>query len=82
VDGPTTILLVLAAFPIFGLGFALVVAPARTTAALNEWYVVPPVVRSNQKVLLTLVRIGGLGLMVLAIGFGIRAIELAVNLST
>jgi len=55
---------------------------ARTTAALNEWYVLPPVVRTDQRLLLTLVRASGIGLMVLAFGLEIRAIALVINLST
>jgi len=41
VDGPTTLLLVLAAFPIFGLGAGLLVSRTRMTAAFNECYVRP-----------------------------------------
>jgi hypothetical protein len=81
-DGPTTILLVLAALPIFGLGLGLLIAPARTTTALNEWYVLPPVVRGHQHIRLALVRAGGVGLMVMAVGFEIRAIALVISLSS
>jgi hypothetical protein len=81
-DGPTTILLVLAAFPIFGLGIALLVAPARTTAALNEWYILPPAVGTDHHFLLTLVRASGIALMVFAVGLEIRALGLVVSLAS
>ena len=81
-DGPTTILLVLAALPIFALGVGLLVAPARTTAALNEWYVIPPSIRADQRIRLALVRAAGVGLMVLAVGLEIRAVALVISLST
>jgi hypothetical protein len=81
-DGPTTILLVLAALPIFALGVGLLVAPARTTAALNDWYVIPPSVRVDQRIRLALVRAAGVGLMVLAVGLEIRAVALVISLTT
>ena len=79
-DGPTTILLVLAALPIFALGVGLMVAPARTTAALNEWYIVVPSVARGKWFRLALVRATGVALMVLAIGLEIRALALVGSL--
>ena len=81
-DGPTTILLVLAPFPIVLLGLGLVVAPARVTSALNEWYVLPPAVRAEQRIRLTLVRAIGAGLVVMAVGLELRAISLLLALSS
>jgi hypothetical protein len=80
VDGPTTILLVLAAVPIFVLGIALAAAPARVTAALRDWYVIIPSVARGHHFRLALVRAGGVGLMVLAIGLELRALSLVGSL--
>jgi hypothetical protein len=80
VDGPTTILLVLAAVPIFALGTALVAAPGRVTAALREWYVIIPSVARGHHVRLALVRVSGVGLMVLAVGLEIHALDLVGSL--
>lgn len=79
-DGPTTILLVLAALPIFALGAALMVAPARTTTALNEWYIVVPSVARGRWLRLAVVRASGAVLTVLAVGLEIRALTLVGSL--
>jgi hypothetical protein len=81
-DGVTTILLVLAAVPIFVLGICLLLAPVRTTAALNEWYALPPPLRPDQAVRIAVARGCGIGLMILAVGLEINAVHLVINLST
>jgi uncharacterized membrane protein YedE/YeeE len=53
----------LAATAIVALGCALFIAPVRTTRALNEWYLVPPRLRPEQKVAVTAGRLVGLGLV-------------------
>jgi hypothetical protein len=79
-DGPTTILVVLAAFPIFGLGAALLFAPVPTMAALNQWYLVPPAVRSSQRVRVAVVRVCGAAVMFLAVWLEVQAVTMVVAL--
>jgi hypothetical protein len=76
VDGPTAILLVLLGPAVLGLGLALTVAPARTTAALSDWYVVVPAVSVGHRIRLTLVRAAGVALIVFAVGLETRALGL------
>jgi len=51
-----------AAAAIVVLGGALVVAPARVTRALHDWYIVPPRVEAAQRLRLAICRAVGLAL--------------------
>ena len=62
-----------AATAIAALGVALAVFPVRSTRALHEWYLVPPEVRSHQKLGVMACRLVGVGLLV---GAGLFAVSI------
>ena len=53
----------IAAAAMVALGVALLVRPVRSTQVLHEWYIVPPVVRSEQRVRVVACRLVGAGLL-------------------
>jgi hypothetical protein len=75
-DGPTALLLIFAGPAIFLLGGWLAIAPRRATAALHEWYVVPPEVSAERWLALLLVRVVGMGLVVLAVWLELQILGL------
>ena len=54
----------IAALAMAALGFALLFVPVRSTRALHEWYIVPPEIRSDQKLRIAICRVVGTCLVV------------------
>jgi len=62
------------------VGAALLVAPARCTRAVNEWYVVIPAVAATNPVGLLVCRAAGVGLVIGAVALGASTLHLVAEL--